>query len=183
MPATGSPGWGSYTDVTWVWNGKDWSRHDVAMFGGQGEEGRLGDTWVWDGDAWTEQHASPSPSKRTGHAMASTPFKAVLFGGGNDDGAETWEWDGKTWSQREVPGPPVPFGHRYGQLASQGTALRRTARRGQQPRVLQRYLGVGRKPMDQARRGWPAARRDQPAHGGSLSLLDEHDVVTVFAQR
>lgn len=110
-----------YLGETWVWNGEQWTKRDVAgppgrvahamatvgdrilLFGGQTEHGTVGDTWVWDGERWTEVVVSPSPSPRTGHAMAGGPTKALLFGGGRSD--ETWEWDERGWSQHHVAGP------------------------------------------------------------------------------
>lgn len=110
-----------YLGDTWEWDGATWTRYlgegptarvghamasvgnQVLLFGGQTEQGIVGDTWTWDGTSWTELHVSPSPSPRSGHAMAGGPSGAVLLGSGSQ--ADTWEWDGTSWTERHVTGP------------------------------------------------------------------------------
>src|SRR5262245_1682364 len=116
---------------TWQWDGRTWTRTDVAgpparseaamafdsrrgrvvLFGGHRGVGaarrRFGDTWEWDGRAWVEAKVSgPSPSPRNGAVAAydSSRGRVVLFGGSTQDGGsgETWEWDGMTWRENRT---------------------------------------------------------------------------------
>src|SRR5690606_17141152 len=100
-------------DETWMWNGSDWTRLDVAgpsarhshamaydsaravtvLFGGNHWMHELpvfdGETWEWDGIAWTQRTvAGPSPSPRHNHTMAYDAARGVtvLFGGYTEAG-------------------------------------------------------------------------------------------------
>jgi hypothetical protein len=114
-----SVGWPD--DVTWMWDGTDWTqarlrsaptprgRYDFAMaydaargeiviFGGDANEGEaLDDTWVLKGGVWTERHPAMSPPANYGLAMAYDPIRreVVMIG---ISGHATWIWDGVTWS-------------------------------------------------------------------------------------
>jgi N-acetylneuraminic acid mutarotase len=59
------------------------------LFGGQGDEGLLGDSWLWDDQfyVWT-MFAGSGPPARAGHAMAAIPGTGfLLFGGSGAGGA------------------------------------------------------------------------------------------------
>jgi galactose oxidase-like protein len=78
---------------TWEWDGENWTqvadigpsprrecamvydgvRQNIILFGGVGEERRLGDTWEWDGQDWT-QVDDRGPSPGAAHALV---FDAV----------------------------------------------------------------------------------------------------------
>jgi hypothetical protein len=83
------------------------------MFGGQGNEGSLGDTWVFDGAAWRQEHTAQTPAARADAGMAFDPkLRAlVLFGGwatGNGaDLSATWLWTGHAWQERSTSTFPV----------------------------------------------------------------------------
>jgi hypothetical protein len=92
----------------------------VLVFGGSDGSFRQ-DLWQWDGAAatWTDvtpAGAKPSPRQNAGLVWDSARNRAVLFGGGETDGAnpksDTWEWDGVTWADRTgTPAPPARQGH------------------------------------------------------------------------
>jgi hypothetical protein len=107
-------------DDTWSWNGTQWkklsdqgpagrSRHamvydkrrkKIILYGGENENGDLGDMWEWDGTKWSEiKMDSPNPGTRYVHAMAydETRGVTILYGGMHNKVlmTDTWEWDGK----------------------------------------------------------------------------------------
>jgi hypothetical protein len=81
----------------------------VVLFGGEGDNGLLGDTWVWNGESWSAVNSEANPAPRTGHAMAYDPTRGyvVMYGGttsnGNTD--ETWLFDGDEWTLYTFVGP------------------------------------------------------------------------------
>ncbi len=81
----------------------------VVLFGGEGENGLLGDTWVWNGEVWNQINSEAKPSPRTGHAMAFDPTRGyiVMYGGttSNGNSAETWLFDGEEWTLFTFLGP------------------------------------------------------------------------------
>jgi hypothetical protein len=124
-----------YYHDTWTWNGRRWTRRNLArspagrhglamafdalrgemvLFGGIGREGTyFGDTWIWDGSEWTRRSPQSAPSPRTSAAIACDPDRGriVLFGGFGADGRilnDTWLWDGTTWEEVHPPVSPTP---------------------------------------------------------------------------
>jgi len=123
----------NYENRLWIWSGEGWefrrraegtlpppsrgnaamaydaARQVVVLFGGENDDGELGDTWTWDGSAWTEIAPAASPSPRTHAAMAydAARQEVVLFGG--DDGSwldDTWVWDGANWTEKSPSATP-----------------------------------------------------------------------------
>lgn len=107
---TGSyPGFSTYLNATYTWNGTDWTLAssalidgytgptpvrsnqvmaydgtNVMVFGGQGGNGGVfNDTWTWDGTApWTKQSPATSPFGRyDAKAAYLDGYGAVMFGG------------------------------------------------------------------------------------------------------
>jgi len=87
-------------------------RQRVALFGGGGPSGFLGDTWEWDGFNWQQRASQNSPSARFHHRMAYDVARqrVLLFGGFNGAGSfgDTWEWDGANWVERFPANSPPP---------------------------------------------------------------------------
>lgn len=81
----------------------------VVLFGGEGDNGLLGDTWVWNGESWTAVNSNPNPAPRSGHAMAYDPTRGyiVMYGGttSNGNSNETWHFDGNEWTLFTFLGP------------------------------------------------------------------------------
>ncbi len=81
----------------------------IVLFGGQNDNGLLGDTWVWNGEGWGPVVTDHAPSPRTGHAMAYDPILGVvlLYGGTTANGPsnQTWAFDGEDWSLYTLLGP------------------------------------------------------------------------------
>lgn len=82
---------------------------EVLLFGGENDDGELGDTWTLSGDTWTEKTPANSPSPRFSAAMAydAARQEVVLFGG--DDGRwqnDTWVWDGSEWTEKSPSSVP-----------------------------------------------------------------------------
>jgi hypothetical protein len=101
----------------------DAARQRVLLFGGDDGAFRK-DIWEWDGSAWTDatsSGASPTPRQQPGWVYDVSRARAVLFGGGEADGAnpkqDTWEWDGvaRAWTERTVSGakPEARLGHAF----------------------------------------------------------------------
>ena len=118
-----------FLDDTWEWDGRRWTRLEVAgptpraeaamafddkrgrvvLFGGHNRTGeggnRLGDTWEWDGQKWIEiRVAGPSPRNGAAQVYDSARGIIVLFGGSTQQGVsgETWEWDGARWVENRA---------------------------------------------------------------------------------
>ena len=103
---------------------------DPAVGGGSNSTGDM----LWK----QETQLTVNPSARHGHAMAylppqeatpgqeARPGQTVLFGGfdGTPQGGcvlgDTWIWNGSAWDRRDVPGPPVRYGHA---MAYDGTGI------------------------------------------------------------
>jgi hypothetical protein len=93
-------------------------RERVLLFGGN--DGTFcQDLWEWDGvtGTWTDRTppgAKPTPRQNAGLVWDVARSRAVLFGGGETDGAnpksDTWEWDGAsgTWILQNPATPPAP---------------------------------------------------------------------------
>jgi cysteine-rich repeat protein len=77
-------------------------RDRVVLFGGFELYASSSETWEWDGAAWVNIHG-PSPTARSGAAMAFDGTGLVLFGG--DGLADTWRFDGVSWTSLSVTGP------------------------------------------------------------------------------
>lgn len=111
----------NHVDATLSWDGAHWTplspglrppprraaamatdpvRRRVVLFGGEDQNGLLGDTWEWDGSQW-QLRASTGPSPRFA-TMAFDPVsgRSVLLGGSSNTAwlADCWAWDGATWS-------------------------------------------------------------------------------------
>ena len=75
------------------------------------EEGKLlNETWQYDGKQWSRLNVA-GPQPRFGHAMVydSNREKIILFGGSpgfqKEAFGDTWEWDGTAWKKINVEGP------------------------------------------------------------------------------
>lgn len=140
---------GRISDETWLFDGTDWQRlrtattppardshalttfgDQIAIFGGNGESGKLNDLWTFDGSDWTERAGAVSgPSPRSEHSMSSiereTPY-LVLHGGLGEGSssvlADTWLW-GETdgWDQITSSDGPGRIA-RHGMTGSGDTA-------------------------------------------------------------
>jgi len=95
-------------------------RHQLFLFGGFANSGRLDDTWLYDfeSSAWTELHPIDSPSPRSDSSIAYDPDNDViiLFSGYREDEAktqETWVYSfkGNNWASRMSDNTPL---HQYG---------------------------------------------------------------------
>lgn len=81
----------------------DPARGRYVLFGGVIEGDGTRDTWEWDGTRWYHvTPTGPSPTARSGHAMATDSVQGVLLFGGVSAGsstrlADTWRWDGQSW--------------------------------------------------------------------------------------
>jgi hypothetical protein len=89
------------------------ARSVVLLFGGNSDQGWLGDTWVWDGKTWRELAPRVTPSARGGvPAMTydSHRKKIVMYGGWGKDGPlqDLWEWDGE-WTKVHDVTPTCPL--------------------------------------------------------------------------
>jgi hypothetical protein len=149
---------GSYKQDTWEWDGTagtwtnrttggtkpperaghaigyDALRERVVLFGGFGAS-TYQDIWEWDGvsGTWSERTpvASTPPEARYHPAMAydTARSKAVMFGGGKEDGTylqDTWEWDGalRRWIQRAAGlKPSKRFAHAMAFDAGRGRTV------------------------------------------------------------
>jgi hypothetical protein len=90
------------------------------LFGGQGDEGLLGDTWLWDDQlyVWTAS-GGISPAARAGHAIAAIPGTGfLLFGGSGAGGAllnDSWVFSAVNvvggWAPLSVSPPPARTEH------------------------------------------------------------------------
>jgi hypothetical protein len=114
-------------DITWIFDGQDWTRspaptpvggttggvqlvYDDATASVLYIGGDAGQTWSWDGTGW-HRLSDTAPSTFGAGEMgggATAAYDAareqvVLFGGITPDGSpmnETWIWDGHTWTKR-----------------------------------------------------------------------------------
>lgn len=123
-----------WSDETWIWNGNDWHKADVAnkpparekvamaydeardktvIFGGNMDKNVFDDTWEWDGKDWKLVRSTHTPPARCCHAMAydNVQKKVLMYGGWNSITGEffkdTWVWDGKDWA--ELPSGNIPL--------------------------------------------------------------------------
>ena len=84
----------------------DAESRSLVLFGGDRLNELLGDTWVYDGKRWSRRDVAGPPARRL--AVSGTVCgRVVLFGGwdGREPLGDTWEWDGARWAWRDVPGP------------------------------------------------------------------------------
>src|SRR5260370_4332861 len=94
--------------------------HELALFGGEGENGTLDDTWTFDGTDWTDRTSATGPSLRYGAVMAydSVSGAVILFGGLGFSAvgtstyeSDTWAWKNHTWTQLSpTTSPPARWG-------------------------------------------------------------------------
>lgn len=101
----------------------DPSHHQLILFGGYQNPGRVNDTWLFDLDSneWREVIPPVSPPARSDMGMAFNEKKQVvlLFGGycldfERDQCDDTWSFDPATneWMELDpVSSPPVMYGH------------------------------------------------------------------------
>lgn len=96
------------------------SRHQMFLFGGFANTGRMDDTWVYDFESstWTELHPRDSPSPRSDSSIAYDPENdvIVLFSGYRQDEVktrETWvySFEDNNWIRRNSENTPL---HQYG---------------------------------------------------------------------
>lgn len=100
----------------------DPSHHQLILFGGYSNQGRVDDTWLFDLDnyEWEEITPSLSPPARSDMGMAYDELNqiAVMFGGyclehQRDYCGDTWVFDpaAQTWSEMDPKSsPPVMYG-------------------------------------------------------------------------
>ena len=91
----------------------DQTHHNAVLFGGLGDQTRLGDTWTWNGTDWTHrQGLTANPDARQGAAMAYDEVnrQVVLFGGVTATGQQndTWAWGGTAWQLLHPLHAPPP---------------------------------------------------------------------------
>src|SRR5438309_1503729 len=83
----------------------DQTHHNAVLFGGLGDQTRLGDTWTWNGTDWTHrQGLTANPDARQGAALVER------FGDGIERHARNlYGFDGHRWSPRPAAGiwPPA----------------------------------------------------------------------------
>jgi hypothetical protein len=127
-----------WSDETWIWNGDDWRKADVAnkpparekvamaydeardkmvIFGGNMNKTIFDDTWEWDGKDWELIESDHIPPARCCHAMAydNVQKKVIMYGGWNSLTGEffndTWTWDGKDWVELPHGDAPLAAAH------------------------------------------------------------------------
>jgi len=78
----------------------EWTRRRGVVFGGQSQQGPIGDIWEWTGTGFEQRTRPPQanwPAARSDFAMAfdSVRGRVVLFGGAVRGFAlsDLWEWD------------------------------------------------------------------------------------------
>ena len=81
----------------------DSARDRAVIFGGDADNGILGDTWEWGAGGWEQRFPATSPSQRRWTQMTYDPTtgKCLLVGGRFSQYlGDTWEWDGSagTWT-------------------------------------------------------------------------------------
>lgn len=119
----------------WEFDGRVWSRRDIALpsarqahamtfdarrgvvvlFGGAVPAPRgqrpssLGDLWEFDGTSWRDVRTTggPSPRHSSGVAWDARRGRTIVFGGVGPDGllGDTWGWDGAKWTRLADTGP------------------------------------------------------------------------------
>ena len=101
----------------------DPDNHQLILFGGYGEQDRLGDTWLYNlfENKWEEVSPVHGPPPRSDTAMAYDQENQVviMFGGYcQEDSRElcddTWSFDPRTrtWTELNPPSsPPITYGH------------------------------------------------------------------------
>ena len=101
----------------------DPAHHQLILFGGYSNQGRIKDTWLFDlySNNWEEVSPALSPPARSDMGMAydGTNHIAVLFGGycienQRDMCDDTWVFDPElnSWIEMNPPSsPPVMYGH------------------------------------------------------------------------
>ena len=93
----------------------------VLLFGGRTDKGPDGETWAWDGKNWTRVELAPmmAPSPRFGHVMSVDGAGDVLLYGGCGDPlcgkplVDTWRFDGVGWTRVD---PGMGMGVRAGAM-------------------------------------------------------------------
>lgn len=92
-----------YPGLAW-----DPNARELVLFGGEADEGMVGETWRWSESGWSPVPGESGPPARTEHAMAYDAARGVgvLFGGETSAGAanDVWEWDGAAWTRADIPG-------------------------------------------------------------------------------
>lgn len=75
---------------------------EIAILGGENENGLLSDSWSWNGAEWTQTNPPPE-ARSTVMAAYDIAREVVVLFGGSPNGVEllneTWLWDGLTWRQ------------------------------------------------------------------------------------
>jgi len=86
----------------------------VVLFGGFDGNSLYNDTWTFGGGDWTQEHPAVSPSARFSMGMVGAPGdgNVVLFGGGNQTGAnvfnDTWTYEAGDWTLVSTSVAPPP---------------------------------------------------------------------------
>lgn len=123
------PGFSSFLNETWTWNGTDWTNtgatlidangplpgrinqvmaydgYNVVLFGGQGGSasvGSLNDTWVWGGSSWTLKTPATAPFGRYGAEgcrTTTTALNVTMFGGFGGQGYLNETWKWDGYAQ------------------------------------------------------------------------------------
>lgn len=101
----------------------DPAHHQMILFGGYRNQGRVNDTWLFDLSSYEWEEITPalSPPARSDMGMAYDELNqvAVIFGGycldhQRDSCSDTWIFDpaAQTWSEMDPEiSPPVMYGH------------------------------------------------------------------------
>lgn len=87
----------------------------VALFGGFGRAGVLGEGWLWDGVRWQQLPEVGAPTARAGHIAVWTGHALCVWGGEVDgsplgDGA-CWTPGDSAWRPMRNDGAPSPRAH------------------------------------------------------------------------
>lgn len=139
-----------WSDETWLWNGSDWRKVDLAdkpparekvamaydeardrvvIFGGRMDKTLFDDTWEWDGRIWELVEPAHKPPARCCHAMAydSVQKKILLYGGWDPITGkffnDTWEWDGIDWTELSSGNVPPAAGHMLVNFSSENKVV------------------------------------------------------------
>ena len=85
--------------------------HGLLLFGGESQNGILGDSWIWTGDNWVEISPAFSPTARS-HAQLAYDVQGqetILFGGDSSGAgylSDTWEFRKGSWQQLSFGASP-----------------------------------------------------------------------------
>jgi alpha-tubulin suppressor-like RCC1 family protein len=119
------------SQMTWTWDGTNWTPHYAGVLPPDEAESSMSDfppgsgvvledhrnplpntytqtTWVWDGVTWSQVFPAMQMPLNFDYSMTYDPDikKALVFGGDNTNAYNiTWLWDGNTWTDAALGSP------------------------------------------------------------------------------